>query len=140
MFSCEFCESFKNTYFKEHLRTAGSKTLLRGFLFNKITRLMAWRHLTVLERDSSTGVFLKMCNFKESFFVEHLLANFSCIMFLLSLFLQINEVWSLKSICLVNNGKLGERIHKPVSFCVFCVCLEIRWKVHSEVVATHVPT
>ena len=25
VFSCEFCKIFKNTYFKEHLRTAASK-------------------------------------------------------------------------------------------------------------------
>ena len=88
VFSCEFCELFKNTYFKEHLRTAGSKTLVRGFLFNKVASLMAWRPLTVLERDSSTGIFLQiLCSFKESFFVEHLLATFSCMMFLLLLFL-----------------------------------------------------
>ena len=102
MFSCEL---FKNTYFKEHLRTAGSKTLVRGFFFNKVASL-AWRPLTVLERDSSTGIFLQiLCSFKESFFLEHLLATFSCMMFLLLLLLllllQINEVCSLKSIYLV---------------------------------------
>ena len=104
VFSCEFCKLLKNIYFKEHLRTAGSKTLVRGFLFNKVASLMAWRPLTVLERDSSTGIFLQiLCNFKESFFVEHLLATFSCMMFLLLLLLllQINEVCSLQSICLV---------------------------------------
>ena len=100
--SCEFCELFKNTYFKEHLRTAGSKTLVPGFLFNKVASLMAWRPLAVLERDSSKGVFLQiLCSSKESFFVEHLLATFSCMKFLLLLFLQINEVCILKSICLV---------------------------------------
>ena len=107
MFSCEFCKLFKSTYFKEHLRTAGSKTVVRGFLFNKVASLMAWRPLAVLERDSSTGIFLQiLCNFKESFFVEHLLATFSCMMFLLLLLLlllllQINEVCSQKSVCLV---------------------------------------
>ena len=30
MFSCEYCEIFKNTYFEEHLRTAASvDTILR---------------------------------------------------------------------------------------------------------------
>ena len=103
MFSCEFCELFKNKYFKEHLRTAGSKTLLQGFLFNKVASLMARRSLAVLERDFSTGIFLQiLCNFKESFFVGHLLATFSSMMFLLlSLLLQINEICSLKSFCLV---------------------------------------
>ena len=37
---------------------AGSKTLLRGFLFNKVAIQIAWRPLTVLERDSYTGIFL----------------------------------------------------------------------------------
>ena len=31
MFPCEYCGLFKNTYFKEHLRTAGSKTPVGGF-------------------------------------------------------------------------------------------------------------
>ena len=113
MFSCEFCELFKNTYFKEHLRTIGSKTLVRGLLFNKVASLIAWRPLTVIERDSSTGIFLQIFNFKESFFVQHLLATFSCmfllflllllllLVLLLLLLLQINEVCSLKPICLV---------------------------------------
>ena len=104
LFSCKFCDLFKNTCFKERLRTAGSKTLVRGFLVNKVASLMAWRPLTVLERDSSTGIFLQiLCNFKESFFVGHL-ATFSYMMFLLLLLLlllQINEVCSLQSICLV---------------------------------------
>ena len=26
MFSCEYCETFKSTYFEEHLRTAASRT------------------------------------------------------------------------------------------------------------------
>ena len=102
VFSCEFCELFKNTYFKQHVRTAGSKPLVRGFLFNKVASVMARRPLTVLERDSSTGIFLQILySFKESFFVEHLLTTFSCMMFLLLLILQINEICSLKSICLV---------------------------------------
>ena len=103
VFSCEFCELFKNTYFKEHLRKADSKALAWGVFFNKAASLMAWRPLTVLERDSSTGIFLQiLCNFKESFYIEHL-ATFSCMMFLLLLLLllQINEVCSLQSICLV---------------------------------------
>ena len=54
MFSCEFCELFKNIYFKEHLREAGSKIPVLGFLFNKVASLTAWTPLKVLERDSST--------------------------------------------------------------------------------------
>ena len=98
-----FVNYSRTPIFKEHVRTAGSKTLVRGFLFNKVASLMAWRPLTVLERDSSTGIFLQiLCNFKESFFVGHL-ATFSYMMFLLLLLLllQINEVCSLQSICLV---------------------------------------
>ena len=35
MFSCEFCEIFKNTYFLEHLRTAASEDCSYGyFLLN----------------------------------------------------------------------------------------------------------
>ena len=84
---------------------------------------MAWRSLTVLEKDSSTGIFLQiLCSFKERtpkfFYIELLLATFFCMMLLLLLilllsllllilllllllFLQINEVCSLRSICLV---------------------------------------
>ena len=93
----------ERVFYKKHLRTAGSKTQVRGFLFNKVASLMNWRPLTVLGRDSSTGIFLQiLCSFKESFFLEHLLATFSCMMFLLLLlFLQINDVCSLKSIYLV---------------------------------------
>ena len=104
LYQKRLCELFKNTYFKEQLRTAGSETLVQGFLFNKVASLMAWRPLTVLERDSSTGIFLQvLCNFKESFFVEQILATLSCMMFLLLLllFLQISEVCSLKPICQV---------------------------------------
>ena len=36
-----------------------------------------------------------------------------------------------------SNGKLGEGIHKSVKC---CAVMEIRWKLHSQVVATHVPT
>ena len=58
MFSCEFCELFKNTYFVEDLQTAGYETLVRGSLFNKVSSLTAWRPLTVLERDCSTVISL----------------------------------------------------------------------------------
>ena len=36
-----------------------------------------------------------------------------------------------------NNGKLGEGIYKSVQC---CVVMEIRWKLHCQVVATHLPT
>ena len=58
MFSFEFCEIFKSIYFKEHLRTAGSKTPARVFLLNKVASLTGWMRLTVLEKDSITGVFV----------------------------------------------------------------------------------
>ena len=54
----EFCELFKNTFFNEHLWMAGSKRAVQGFLLNKVASLTAWRPLTVLERDSSTVIFL----------------------------------------------------------------------------------
>ena len=51
VFSCEFCELFKNNCFVEDLQTAGSETLdrssggcfspERGFLFNKVASLTA---------------------------------------------------------------------------------------------------
>ena len=31
LFPCEFCEIFKNTYFEEHLRTAGSDNLFKPY-------------------------------------------------------------------------------------------------------------
>ena len=36
-----------------------------------------------------------------------------------------------------NNGKLGEGIYKSVQC---CVVMEIRWILHCQVVATHLPT
>ena len=35
VFSCEFCEFFKNTSFVEHILKAGSETPVSGFLFHK---------------------------------------------------------------------------------------------------------
>ena len=61
LFSWEFCELFKITYFIEHLRTACSEMPVRGSLFSRfrfLQNLMAWRPLIVLERDSSTGISL----------------------------------------------------------------------------------
>ena len=80
---------------------AGSKTLVPGFLFNKVARLMAWRPLAVLERDSWTGIFLRiLCNFlifrrtpTSKLFLRDVFFFFS--------FLQISVVYSLKSIYLV---------------------------------------
>ena len=58
VFPCEFFKSFKDINFNELLRTAGSKIPVRGFLFNKAASMTVWRPLTVLERDSSTGILL----------------------------------------------------------------------------------
>ena len=58
VFSCEFRELFKSTYFVEDLQTAGSETPVRGFVFNKVASLTARRLLTVLERDCRTGISL----------------------------------------------------------------------------------
>ena len=99
MFSCEFYELFKKIYFKDHLRTAGSKTPLWGFLFNEVASLTAWRPLPVLERDSIS----ELCVIFKKFFVEHLLATPYCMMFFLFiyLFLKVSEDCSLKSVYLV---------------------------------------
>ena len=35
MFSCEYCEIFRNTYFEEHLQTAASEKR-KSFLFNVV--------------------------------------------------------------------------------------------------------
>ena len=40
MFSCEFRELFKNTYFEENLKATGSETLVRGLF---LIKLQAWR-------------------------------------------------------------------------------------------------
>ena len=59
VFSCEFCELFKSTYFAEDLRNiGGSETPVWESLFNKVAQLMAWKHLTLLEKDSSPGISL----------------------------------------------------------------------------------
>ena len=75
---CEFCEFFKSICFVEHLRTAGSETLVSGSLFNKVASLTTWRLVALLERDSSTGISLWiLLNFFGSFFAEHFLATTS---------------------------------------------------------------
>ena len=135
----EFCELFKNTYFIEDLRTAGSETPIRESLFKKVASLTTRTHLTVLERDSSTGISLWILrNFLESFFSEHLPATTSYMM-LFFFFLSADQqgLQSKTNLLVWCNGKFGERIHKPVQF---CVVMGIRWKPHCQVVATHVPT
>ena len=59
---------FKNTYFVVDLRMAGSETPIRGSLFNKVASMTAWKHLTVLERNPSKGIYLWILwNLKEAF-------------------------------------------------------------------------
>ena len=53
-------------------------------------------------------------------------------MLLFPSFLQISEIGSI-----IQFGKLGEEIHKPVSSYVFT---EIKWKRHCQVVVTHILT
>ena len=54
MFSREFCELFKNTYFVEDLGMARSETLMLWPLFNIVASLTARTHLTVLETEAAT--------------------------------------------------------------------------------------
>ena len=94
IFSCEFCELFESKFFAEHLRTAGSGIPVRVSLFNKVGSLTAWSPLTVLERDSSTGISLWILwNFSESIFAEHLLATTSHMMLFFFLFA---DQWGLQ--------------------------------------------
>ena len=65
MFSHEFCELFKNTYFVEDLRMAGSETPVLGSFFNNVASLTVWTHLTVLETEAATGGVLWEKVFKE---------------------------------------------------------------------------
>ena len=38
VFSCEFCKTFKNTFFIEHLRTAASETVTENSLWNSVRK------------------------------------------------------------------------------------------------------
>ena len=59
---------FKNTYFAVDLQMASSEKPLRGSLFNKVASVMAWTHLTVLEKNPSKGIYLRILwNLKEAF-------------------------------------------------------------------------
>ena len=53
---------FKSTYFVVDLCMAGSATPVRVSVFNKVAGVMAWKYLTVLERDPSKGEFTSMLN------------------------------------------------------------------------------
>ena len=127
---------FKNTYFVVDLRMAGSETPIRGSLFNKVASVTAWKHLTVLERDPSKGIYLWILwNFKEAFFAEHLLPTtfHRCCFFLFV------DQWVLQPPQFIwwSNGKLGEGIYKSFQC---CVVMEIRPKLHYQLVATHIST
>ena len=54
VFSREFCELFKNTYFVQDLKTADSGTPVQRPLSNKVASLTSWTHLTVLEAEAAT--------------------------------------------------------------------------------------
>ena len=74
--------------------------------------------------------------FLENFFAEHFLAN-TFDMMLFFFFLQVNEVYSLKSIFLVKQWQIRRR-NSQARLC--CAVLEIKWNLHCQVVATHVLT
>ena len=54
VFSCKFCEIFKNTCFVEDLHMAGSETQMLGSLFDKVVDLTAQTHITVSETEAAT--------------------------------------------------------------------------------------
>ena len=118
--------------FLKYFYPAGKTTLQKPSLIrvNKVAILTAWPHLTVLERDSSTGISLWiLLNFKESFFVEHLATTSHTMLVFFLFWRSMRFIWW-------SYGKLGGGIHKPVQC---CVVKQIRWKLHCQVVATHVP-
>ena len=110
MFPCEFCELFKNTYFLEDLQTAGPETPELRYLFNKVASLTAWSSLVVLERDCSTGISLRIFRktFLQNTYHPHLI--WCCFSFL-----QISEVYNLKSIYLVEQWQIRRRNSKAHS-------------------------
>ena len=64
------------------LRVACFETTVLRSLCNKVTSLMTRRHVTLLERDSSTGVSLWILrNFQGNFFAEYLLKTTSDMMY-----------------------------------------------------------
>ena len=124
MISCKLCEFFTNTFFVEHLLTAGSETSVPLSIFNKVASLMVWRPVTLLERDPSTGFSLWVLQlFLECFFTEYLLETTSNMAF----FIVFSENCSLKQFIWWNNGILEEGIHKPVQS---CAVMEIMRKLH----------
>ena len=111
---------------------AGSETPIRGSLFNKVASVTAWKDLTVLERDPSKREFREIlrklfCRTPASNHFSHDVVFFLFV-----------DQWGFQPPQFIwwSNGKLGEGIYKSVQC---CVVMEIRWKLHSQVVATHVP-
>ena len=121
-FPLNFVNYSRTPILKSVLRTSGSKRPVRGFFFDKFASLMAWRSLTVLESDSSAGIFLWILrNFEESFCrtppINH---------FLYGVFLIFADYWGFQpKIDLFGGANKG--IHKPVES---CVVVEIGWKIH----------
>ena len=98
VFSCEFCEISKKTFFTEHHWTTASRLVinfsdlvpeaaikravlkkftifavrqLRWSLF--LIKLQAFRSVTLLKRDSNTGVSCEYCEiFRQTYFEDNL--------------------------------------------------------------------
>ena len=65
VFSCEYCENFKNTYFEKHLRTAA---------FDRTPSIMfAQKFVKILKRT----IFMDTCEWEQPFFVS-ILNNNKC--------------------------------------------------------------
>ena len=133
--SCEFCKLFKNTYFLEDLQTACSDTPVRGSFFKKVVSLTAWKLLTVLERHSHRYFSVNFEKFLGKLFhrtppSSHFSHD--------AVFFLFADQWGLQpKIDLFGVGQLWEGIHKPVQS---SVVMEIRWRLHCQVVATYVST
>ena len=50
MFSCEFCQIFKNTFFTEHLRMTASDTEIIGYYIKQIHHKGPWVQVMKHER------------------------------------------------------------------------------------------
>ena len=119
--------------------TTGFETPVQRPLFNKVANPTTWRLSTALvkKRLSRRHFFVNFEKFLGKVFLQNTsLATTSDIMLFFS-FLQIIEVCSLKSFFWWTNGRLGGGNHKLVHS---SVVMEIRWKLHCQLVATHIPT
>ena len=65
VFSCQFCEIFKNIFFTEHLWTTASKLMIEKLIMEDISYIFRykknWKHLLVV-----LWVFWKSCQISES--------------------------------------------------------------------------